>query len=72
MRADSTLLRAGVVALVVSLVAALLLANVDDVFNGHRTLFVLTSWAERTFFWVGLVFVAGAVLESIFSPRRDL
>jgi hypothetical protein len=71
MRAGSTLLRTGVATLAVSLVAALLLANPQDVFGDHRTLLMLTSWVERTLFWVGLIFIAGAVLDQVYGPRRD-
>jgi cell shape-determining protein MreD len=71
MRAGSVLLRSGVATLAVSLVAALLLANPQDVFGDHRTLLMLTSWVERTLFWVGLIFIAGAVLDQVYGPRRD-
>lgn len=70
MRAGSALLRTGIVALVVSLVAALLLGNPQDFFATHRTLFVLTNWIERTLFWVGLIFVAGAVLDHVYGQQR--
>ena len=70
MRAGPGLLRTGIAALAVSLVAALLLANPQDVFAGHRTFLMLTSWIERTLFWVGLIFIAGAVLDQVYGPRR--
>jgi len=72
MRTDSKLLRIGTVALALSLAAALLLANLQDVFGGHRTLYVLADWVERTFFWIGLIFLGGAVLAQIYGPRRDV
>ena len=55
-----------------SLVAALLLANPQDFFAMHRTLFMLVTWLERSTFWVGMLFVGGAILDHVFSPRRDL
>lgn len=67
----STLLRAGVICLAVSLAAALLLAGRADVLGRHRMLLELDSWLERTLFWVGLVLVAGFVLERVQLARRD-
>lgn len=70
MRTGSALLRTGVVALAVSLGAALLIANPQDIFGGHRTLLMLVDWIERALFWVGLLFIAGAILDHVLGPRR--
>jgi hypothetical protein len=67
----SGLLRAGVICLAISLAAALLLAGRADVLGRHRTLLELDSWFERTLFWVGLILLAGFVLERIQMARRD-
>ena len=67
----SGLLRAGVICLALSLSAALLLVGRADVLGRHRTLFELASWLERTLFWVGLILLAGFVLERIQTAHRD-
>jgi hypothetical protein len=73
MRPGSGLLRTGIVAMAVSLAAALLIGgNPQDVFGSHRTLFTLVNWVERTLFWVGLLFISGAILDHVFGPRRDV
>lgn len=63
-----TWLRVGAALLAISFVAALLQPNGETVF-GDRTVFVLDGWVERTGFWLGLVFVAGHILDRIFSKH---
>jgi len=62
-------LRLGATMLAVSFLAAVFLPNGDTVY-GNKTVFILDSWIERTAFWLGLVFIAGHVLEQIFARDR--
>lgn len=71
MRANGTLLRACVAALVLSLAAALLLTGTPQFLAEHRSLYTLAFWAEKTFFWVGLILLAGFVLERVLLIGRD-
>lgn len=65
-----TWLRLGTTFLAVSLVAAVLLPNGETVI-GNRTVFFLESWIERTAFWLGLIFIAGHVLDRVFGRRQS-
>ena len=65
-----TWLRMGATFLVVSLICALLLPNGQTVM-GNRTVFFLESWIERTALWLGLIFIAGHVLESVFGRSQN-
>jgi len=59
----------GVGLLLVSLFAVLM-QSANHVEDGSRTAFVLEGWVERTGFWLGLVFIAGHVLDNIYGSRR--
>jgi hypothetical protein len=63
-------MRLGATFLVVSFVAALLQPNGETVY-GNRTVFILDAWIERTAFWLGMVFVAGYILDRVFARHRD-
>lgn len=65
---EMTWLRLGATFLVVSFVAALLLPNGDTIV-GNRTALILDAWVERTAFWLGMVFIAGHVLDRVFGRR---
>lgn len=59
----------GVGLLFVSLVAVLMQTSAH-VGDGGRTSLILESWLERTCFWLGLLFVAGHILDNIYRSRR--
>lgn len=69
MRDRTNWLWIGVGLLLVSLFAALMESSGSVTDNG-RTAFVLEGWIERTCFWLGLVFVAGHILDRIHGSRR--
>ncbi|MBV9098587.1 MAG: hypothetical protein JO079_11065 [Frankiaceae bacterium] len=52
-----------------SFVAAVFQPNGDTVY-GNKTVLILDSWIERTAFWLGLLFIAGYILDQIFAHDR--
>ncbi|MBV9369385.1 MAG: hypothetical protein JO074_06125 [Frankiales bacterium] len=64
-----TWLRLGATLLAMSFVAAVFQPNGDTVY-GNKTVLILDSWIERTAFWLGLLFIAGYILDQIFAHDR--
>jgi hypothetical protein len=58
----------GIGLLLVSVFAALMSTSSIDG-GGSKDALILESWVERAGFWLGLVFVAGYLLDSIYRGR---
>lgn len=63
----TTILWLGIAALLTSFVAVLLAPTIHGTSPAHRheTIYGLDLWVQRTFLWLGLIFLAGFVLDNV-------
>lgn len=65
-----TWLRLGAALLAISFLAVLFQPS-EQFGNDSRTMVILDSWIARTAFWLGLMFVAGHILDRVFARDRN-